>query len=234
MKKISSILLIIGSLLCCLASCGHEHVWSNATCTTPKTCYNCGETEGDVNEHSFGAWQETVKGDCYTISSEQKRICYDCQYEETKTLSPSHNYSNGVCTKCEKPLIENMTLGDDVRKYKATLMNKENVSVYGITWKDIVAAETPNTYHCKIGFSVYQYDYSSYIYEGDYVDLKYVITDSSDNIVLEKTVSCMLSGGSVSCTTFYTSEISRFNFEFDITLDPNETYLFSIKIIGGI
>lgn len=35
----------------------HTHVWSNATCTSPKTCLNCGETQGSANGHS---WMEAT------------------------------------------------------------------------------------------------------------------------------------------------------------------------------
>lgn len=34
-----------------LTGCGHEHTWADATCTAPKTCTECGETEGEVLEH---------------------------------------------------------------------------------------------------------------------------------------------------------------------------------------
>lgn len=33
-----------------LTGCGHEHTWADATCTEPKTCSVCGETEGEVLE----------------------------------------------------------------------------------------------------------------------------------------------------------------------------------------
>ena len=42
--------------LCCtltLCACGHEHTWVDATCTEPKTCSECGETEGESLGHSW-------------------------------------------------------------------------------------------------------------------------------------------------------------------------------------
>ena len=36
----------------------HQHTWSNATCTVPKTCSECGITEGDPVDHTW----ETVDG----------------------------------------------------------------------------------------------------------------------------------------------------------------------------
>ena len=36
-----------------LIGCAHKHEWMNATCTNPKTCLSCGETEGSVLAHSW-------------------------------------------------------------------------------------------------------------------------------------------------------------------------------------
>lgn len=231
MKKIICAILFICSLVSCLTSCEHEHThkWESATCTTPKRCSDCGKTEGMALEHSFGDWKETIKGDCSTINTVKERTCNNCQYCETQTIPPSHNYSYGVCTKCKKPLIENMELRDHFSIFNTTLNYKNHIYGYGVKWKDIVPAETPNTYHCKIGFSIYQYDYSSVLYRNDYVKLKYVITDSSGDVVLEKIETLLLTGGyGGEYFTYYISEKSHFIFEFDITLDPNETYRFQI------
>ena len=52
MKKITALFLAL-SLMLTLASCGCKHEWAEATCTAPKTCTLCGETEGDL-EHLYG------------------------------------------------------------------------------------------------------------------------------------------------------------------------------------
>ena len=36
-----------------LAEVPHEHTWVDATCTTPKTCSGCGETEGEALGHTY-------------------------------------------------------------------------------------------------------------------------------------------------------------------------------------
>ena len=218
MTRISSILLIICSLLCCFVSCGHEHNWSNPTCITPKTCYNCGETEGNVSEHSFGSWTETKKGNC-TIDSEQKRTCQYCQYEETQTIPSSHDYSYGICTKCKDPLIDIKLPGRTIG-YCVTEKNKNNVSVSSVKWNSIIAIGPPNTYHCEIGISMYQTDFFEYTNASDIVKLTYVITDSSGNIIFEKSQRYSL----------LSSRIHDYEFRFNITVDPNETYELSIKI----
>lgn len=51
MNRIKAILcgLFLAMLL---IACGHEHTWSEATCDTPKTCTECGETEGEPLGHT--------------------------------------------------------------------------------------------------------------------------------------------------------------------------------------
>lgn len=47
--------LITSALLLCLSltACGHEHTFSEATCTVPMTCSECGITEGEASGHVF-------------------------------------------------------------------------------------------------------------------------------------------------------------------------------------
>ncbi|MBQ5374826.1 MAG: hypothetical protein IIU51_09775, partial [Bacteroidaceae bacterium] len=47
-------ILIVGLLLCALlVGCGHQHIWLDATCSAPKTCADCGATEGTAIEHNW-------------------------------------------------------------------------------------------------------------------------------------------------------------------------------------
>lgn len=55
MKRLTALLLAIAALFT-LTACGqkspvHEHVWQEADCLTPKTCADCGETEGEPLGH---------------------------------------------------------------------------------------------------------------------------------------------------------------------------------------
>lgn len=72
-----------------LSGCGHEHVYTDATCTTPKTCTECGETEGEVLEHVF------LKATC-----EAPETCERCG--ETKGTALGHNF---IKATCEEPQI---------------------------------------------------------------------------------------------------------------------------------
>lgn len=51
MKKMIRTLLVLSSAML-LSACGHEHDFSDATCTEPKVCLECGEIEGDVLGHT--------------------------------------------------------------------------------------------------------------------------------------------------------------------------------------
>lgn len=67
-----------------LSGCGHEHVYTDATCTTPKTCTECGETEGEVLGHKF------LEATCET-----PEICERCG--ETKGTALGHNFIEATC-----------------------------------------------------------------------------------------------------------------------------------------
>lgn len=86
MKKILSLLLLAALCAVLFAGCGHEHVWTEATCTAPKTCAECGETEGTATAHKLS------EATCTEPST-----CKDCGYTDGKLLE--HNYSEATCTE---------------------------------------------------------------------------------------------------------------------------------------
>ena len=54
-RRIILLVALIFVLALVLTSCGnkqHEHKWSEATCTSPKTCTECGATEGEALGHT--------------------------------------------------------------------------------------------------------------------------------------------------------------------------------------
>lgn len=60
MKRKRLIAALAASICLCvsLTACFHEHTWAEATCTEPKTCTECGETEGKPLGHEEGDWSE--------------------------------------------------------------------------------------------------------------------------------------------------------------------------------
>ena len=66
----------------------HVHSFSEADCTTPKTC-SCGATDGKANGHSW------IDATC-----SEPKTCSVCG--TTSGLTAGHNFSKGKCTTCGK------------------------------------------------------------------------------------------------------------------------------------
>lgn len=78
--------LIFSSAIFALAGCGHEHVWKEATCTDPRTCTECGETEGDPLGHK---WKEAT--------CTEPKTCSVCGETEGEPLG--HKWKEATCTE---------------------------------------------------------------------------------------------------------------------------------------
>lgn len=86
MKKRIVILIILTLLSSLLTACGHEHIWEDATCTSAKTCSECGEIEGDVLSH------DTVPASC-----EAPETCSRCGKTFGKKLE--HEWQEASCAQ---------------------------------------------------------------------------------------------------------------------------------------
>lgn len=72
MKKAFALFLILSLFL--LSGCGHEHSWQEASCTQPRTCTECGETEGEALGHSpteATVWEPSVCSLCGEVLGEK-------------------------------------------------------------------------------------------------------------------------------------------------------------------
>ncbi len=83
MKRMIALLLILSFALS-LTGCGCKHTWVEATCTAPKTCSQCGETEGDVLPHT---WEEAA---CTAA-----KTCSGCGLTEGEALP--HTWVDAAC-----------------------------------------------------------------------------------------------------------------------------------------
>lgn len=81
-------LLILGVLFvfCMLTGCECKHEWAEATCTEPKTCTKCGETEGEALGHSW------VDATCT-----EPKTCSVCGATEGDPIG--HKWSEATCTE---------------------------------------------------------------------------------------------------------------------------------------
>ena len=59
-----------------LSGCGCKHVWAEATCEVPKTCIECGETEGEAPGHTATAPVDEI--DAYRLIESTTVYCETC------------------------------------------------------------------------------------------------------------------------------------------------------------
>ncbi len=104
------------------ATVEHIHIWTDATCTDPKTCSACSETEGDALGHNFvegvcsvcqaadpsicthaNKSEYTVDATC-TADGEQGTKCDNCNEKFDVTVLPKLGHDidkHGACTRCD-------------------------------------------------------------------------------------------------------------------------------------
>lgn len=110
MKKHISFIFILLTLFF-LTACGHEHEFTEATCTTPPTCSICGKTEGEALGHSYSEATCTNPPTCIRCSATEGEAlghklseatctepatCTVCGHKEGKKLG--HSYVAATCT----------------------------------------------------------------------------------------------------------------------------------------
>lgn len=114
MKKKLAAPVFAAVMLLTLTACGqkspaHEHVWQEASCLTPKTCIDCGETEGEALGHSpteATHWAPSV--------------CSVCGEELSKALIPDfEKYGFHVIDVSEMP-TENVLSVDEKKTIVST------------------------------------------------------------------------------------------------------------------
>ncbi len=106
-KKTLFFTLLLASFI--LTSCGHEHTWKDATCTEPKTCTECGETEGEPLGHSWIDATCTSPKTCelcgqtegepngHSVEIARCTICGEIANEDLCTML--NTYMNGISSK---------------------------------------------------------------------------------------------------------------------------------------
>lgn len=99
MKKLISLVVVSVMILGSITGCGHEHTWVDATCTEPKTCTGCGETEGEALGHD---WKEAT--------CTEPKTCSRCGQTEGEALGhklSEANYQDApVCSVCGETVGE--------------------------------------------------------------------------------------------------------------------------------
>lgn len=85
MKKTYLLIVLALVFVLALSACGCKHeTWNDADCVTPKTCAECGETEGEALGHS---WNEAT--------CELPKTCATCALTEGEALG--HSWQDATC-----------------------------------------------------------------------------------------------------------------------------------------
>lgn len=123
MKKnlLLPVLLAALSLMLAGCFCGHES-WLEPDCTTPRTCADCGKTEGDPAGHS---WQEAI--------CEAPKTCDSCGLTEGEALG--HDWQEAACETPETCSRCGKTEGEPIGHHwhPATTENPQTCDLCGKT-----------------------------------------------------------------------------------------------------
>lgn len=125
MKKSMLLCALAMVLILLLAGCGCSHEWFVATCSAPKTCSLCGETEGEPLPHT---WQDATCTNAKTCTvckategeplphtwqdatCTDARICTVCATTEGEALG--HTWQDATCTTLKTCSVCQFTEGD--------------------------------------------------------------------------------------------------------------------------
>ena len=137
MKKLTRLLILASLVVATLiifSSCNKEceHDWKKATCTKPKTCWNCDETTGEPKGHDF------IEATC----TEPKK-CLNCDKTEGKALGHKKGDwkidTRGIgklhCNVCNEVInikygfVDNIYTSNDIPN---ELMNNEFKNIIGL------------------------------------------------------------------------------------------------------
>lgn len=78
-----------------------DHVWQGASCTSPRTCIKCGETQGDPLDHT---WKDAT---CTT-----PKICSVCGVTEGSDIALGHDWVEATCTEPNTCRVCGKTAGE--------------------------------------------------------------------------------------------------------------------------
>ena len=131
-----------------------DHVWVNATCTTPKTCENCGIVEGEALGHTpANAVQEKVVPATCTEGGSYESVVYcsveGCRVELSRTTETLDKLGhNEVSHDAKAPTCEEAGWDAYVTCSRCDYTTKSETSSIGHDWNEGVVT-TPATHTAK-------------------------------------------------------------------------------------
>lgn len=136
-KRVWSLFLFMLLLTVLLTGCSCNHEWEEATCTEPKTCTLCSETEGEPLGH---IWKEAT--------CTEAKTCEVCGETEGKALG--HTWKEATCTLAKEcsvcGKIEGSELGHDPEGVTCTEAGTckrcgKSIPAAGHKWKEATCTE---------------------------------------------------------------------------------------------
>lgn len=129
MKKLLSLLLIVVIATAITACSKHEHEWKEATCTSPKTCKTCSETEGEALGHDYA-----------DATCNKPKTCTRCDSTYGDPLGhhmAAASYTKpSWCTRCEYTEGEKLTRPSEWGFYNLEEMGNALIRIYGYELTD--------------------------------------------------------------------------------------------------
>lgn len=158
MKKNISVIPLLLLIMGMLSACGHQHVWKEATCTEPKTCTECGKTEGSPLGHT---WAEAT---CAA-----PKTCSVCGKTEGTALE--HTWMEATCTAPKTCSVCGETEGTVLEHTwtEATCITPKTCSVCGKIEGGLAEHDLDSTGKClvcgeQIGFALNKSNWKTYLH----------------------------------------------------------------------
>lgn len=141
MKRNLFIIFVALLCLCLLSGCFHQHVWTDASCVSPATCLECGETEGEPLGHSWAA-----------ATCSEPQHCTVCGKNEGTALG--HSWTAATCSEPQYCTVCGITEGTALEHswIEATDTTPRMCSVCG----HMVAFDLPESGEVFIGAELYR------------------------------------------------------------------------------
>lgn len=226
-KNAVAIMIIAMLVSTCLVACGHEHSWVDATCIAPKTCSECGETEGETVEHTW------INATCT-----EPKTCSVCGTTEGEALG--HDVSEITCTESATCNRCGETINPSGHTWiDATCTEPKTCNVCGTTEGEALGHDTDNGVCSRCGLEMYQTvngsgdDVVQGITTGDGIYRIHFTNAGQHNFIVK-------SYDSSSSTDLLVNEIGNYDgyqflegtspFSFEISSDGNWSY--TIERIG--
>ena len=134
MKK--STIFAFAAALLLLSGCSCQHVWTDASCTQPRTCTECGKTDGAALGHTVADWKTITASTCAAAGTAEG-VCSTCALPQTKTL-PLPEHTAGSWSVLQPATasnagieIQNCTVcGTELNRREFTLSPEEQKALY--------------------------------------------------------------------------------------------------------